>query len=81
MKCIDKKQFQTHEEAQKRLNKIGVNYRIYKCSECNLFHFTKMSKNEHKFRTDSKFREGVIRQNFIRRESEYWSKRFGLEYE
>ncbi|BBI90459.1 hypothetical protein HYO65_gp067 [Tenacibaculum phage PTm1] len=37
-----------------------------------------MNKYSYKYKKDKKYRNQVRENNFIRRETEYWNKKFGI---
>lgn len=83
MKCQEKTRFETNEECQKRCNEINSEYdkpllRVYKCPECKGYHLTSLTKHQHKFYTDKRYRIETKERAFIKRESEYWKKKFGI---
>ena len=88
MKC-KKKGFNTPNEAQKRVNQINKEnkknknnigtFRFYKCDTCNMYHLTKMEKKTHKFITDPKYRKELKLKSFLKRETEYWKSKFGID--
>lgn len=90
MDC-EKKAFKTQEEAEQRLQEIisesveeTVPFRVYDCEYCDYFHLT--SKTEKDYKKNKIKRRKQIAQitkkresAFIRRETEYWKKRFGID--
>jgi uncharacterized GH25 family protein len=77
-------------EAAKKINKEGaekngikVQMRAYKCKSCAFYHITSMKKGEFshikKFKEDLKYRNKVREDSFIKRESDYWNRKFGIE--
>ena len=83
--CI-KKSFPTHKEAQKRLYDIKREageikckefpIRAYKCDKCNLYHLTKLTAHKNKFKMDKNYRTKVRENAFLKREIEFWEKKF-----
>lgn len=88
-KCT-KKTFATIEDADKRIKEIqSVSeeeeqpIRSYECEHCGKIHIT--SKTKKKYNANLQTKRNKIKeknskreQSFIRRESEFWKKRFGI---
>lgn len=80
-----KKEFDTIFDAQIRINQINPNKeankpnRSYKCEYCNKYHLTKISHESNNER-NRKIGEKVKKreENFIKRETEYYTKKFRL---
>ena len=91
LKC-NKKAFNSIDEARLRLTEIVIDsnreikpIRVYKCEFCKKYHLTSKSEKIYNHNLDLKIKKiQKINQkreaSFIRRESEYWNKRFGIEY-
>lgn len=84
----DKTVFFTHKEAQQRAIDINkgnrskgdaTELREYKCPGCGFFHLTSMTKHTYKKTTDREYRNRIREEVFIKRESEYWNKKFGVQ--
>ena len=88
MEQCTKKAFINREEAQKRLHEIQIEasktkckdfpIRAYLCDQCNLFHLTKVSKKKNKFKTDKNLRTKAREFAFLKRETEFWEKKFKI---
>ncbi|BBI90767.1 hypothetical protein [Tenacibaculum phage PTm5] len=82
----NKKSFDTADSANNRANEINNSnkhttnkkLRPYKCDICSKYHLTSMNKYSYKYKKDKKYRNQVRENNFIRRETEYWNKKFGI---
>jgi hypothetical protein len=87
-----KKIFHTESEAKKRSNEINkenkksgikTKLRLYKCPDCNKYHLSSMNKHQQKhvekFHKDLNYRNEFRERNFIKRESQYWNKKFGID--
>ena len=88
MEQCTKKAFSNLKEAQKRLREIQIEanetkskeypIRAYLCDKCNLFHLTKVSAHKNKFKIDKDYRTKVRENAFLKRETEFWEKKFKI---
>ena len=88
METCKKKAFSTQKEALTRLREIikeatkakSKEYpiRAYLCDKCNLFHLTKVSAHKNKFKIDKDYRTKVRENAFLKRETEFWEKKFKI---
>lgn len=88
VKCL-KTAFATREEAQNRLHEIqreanktkskDFPKRAYLCDNCNKFHLTKVTKKQNEFKTDKNLRTKAREFAFLKRETEFWERKFGVK--
>ena len=85
-KCT-KKQFDDKKIARARAveineenvkNKDDTRLRAYFCDVCKKYHLSSMTKEEFK-KYDPKVRASKRKANFLRRETEYWESKFGVD--
>ena len=87
MNCDRKKRFTDKKKARTRAVEINkenrekndeTRVRSYFCDECKGYHLSSMTKEEFK-KYDPHHRALRRKANFIRRETNYWEQRLGVE--
>lgn len=81
-----KTSFSSMDAANARSNAINASnkgksvrlLRPYRCDVCAMYHLTSMTKHQHRYVTDVRYRSMINTQAFIRRETEYWEDYYGI---
>lgn len=86
--CESKATYDEYKDAHARVREINKGnkeagrkeyLRIYTCQSCGKYHFTSLTKDNIRYRVDPKFRSEKNAEIRLRRESDYWNKRFGIK--
>lgn len=89
LECVTgKKTFLDKDSARKRAKEINIEnksnndpttLRCYKCEHCGNWHLTSWSVHGFNWSRDMSYRNSIREKKFIKRESEYWMKKFGVD--